>query len=84
VVVESLVFLINEVEGDLVANEVVVSVYERGQEVWSALRLIELHLAVGHFVVVEILRICLALFKNAQKVLKNLMAEVFVTNCAVS
>jgi len=32
-VVESLVFLINEVKGDLVANEVVVSVYERGQEV---------------------------------------------------
>jgi hypothetical protein len=84
VIVESLVFLVNEVEGDLVSNEVVFSVDKRGQKVGSALRLVELDLAVGNFVVVEILRVSLALFKYSQKVLENLMAEVLVSDCAVS
>jgi len=48
------------------------------------LGLVELNLAVCHFVVIEVLRIGLAGFKNTQKVLQNLMAEVFVANCAVS
>ena len=82
-IVESLVFLINEIEGDLVSNEVVFSVDKRGQKVGSALRLVELDLAVGNFVVVEILRVGLALFKYSQKVLENLMTEVLVANCAV-
>jgi hypothetical protein len=83
VIVESLVFLINKVERNLVTNEVVFSINKRGQKVRSTLRLVELNLAVGHFVVVKILRVSLALFKYSQKVLEYLMTEVLVANCAV-
>jgi len=67
----------------LVAHQVIVGVNQRGQEVRSALGLVQLHLAVCYFIVVEILTIGLAFFKNAQEVLQDLMAEVFVTDSAV-